>query len=112
MATLLGRTVQHVDLLITNAGQLLTLQGAASARAGEEMNDLGLIDDGAVAVMDGAIVSVGPGAELQKQFSAEQVIDAEGRLVMPGCGILDTLGGFIGYTNGELFHRKLQRLDV
>jgi len=76
--------VQHVDLLITHAGQLLTLNGPASARCGEEMNDLGLIDGGAAAIHEGKIVAVGPTVELKKQYSAEQHIDAEGRLVMPG----------------------------
>ena len=76
--------MQPADLLIVNAGQLATLEGPAHARAGEEMNDLGIIAGGAVAVKDGRVVAAGSTPELQRAFDAGKTVDAEGRLVMPG----------------------------
>ncbi|MGQ9457423.1 MAG: amidohydrolase family protein [Anaerolineae bacterium] len=42
------------------------------------------LDDGALAVADGAIVALGPRQEVQGRFLAREVLDASGRLVMPG----------------------------
>jgi imidazolonepropionase len=76
--------MQPVDLIIINAGQLLTLEGPQHARAGEEMNDLNAIADAAVAIRDGRIVAVGATDELRRSFEAQDTLDAQGRLVMPG----------------------------
>ena len=43
-----------------------------------------LIRDGAVAIRNGAIVAVGKSESLLQAFDAAQIIDASGRLVMPG----------------------------
>lgn len=72
------------DLLIVNASELLTLVSRGGPRRGTDMNDLGLIPNGAVAVRDGAIVSVGPTDELRRTIRAAQTLDAGGRVVMPG----------------------------
>lgn len=48
------------------------------------MGDVGLIEDGAVAIRDGLIVDVGPSRELLRRYDAGQVIDASGKLVCPG----------------------------
>jgi len=72
------------DLLIVNASELLTLASGGSLRRGPDMNDLGLIPGGAVAIRDGLIVSVGPTDELRRTFRAERTLDAGGRVVMPG----------------------------
>ncbi len=49
------------------------------------MGDLGLIEDGAVAVKDGRVVAVGPTAEVRAQVSAAaREVDASGRVVCPG----------------------------
>lgn len=61
---------EAVDLLITR-GTVLTMAGPNIA-------------DGAVAIRDGAIVAVGPAAELSTRFAARQVIDAGGQAVLPG----------------------------
>ncbi len=72
------------DLLIVNAGELLTLVSRGGPRRGADMDDLGLIPGGAVAVRDGVIVSVGPTDELRRTIRAARTLDAEGRVVMPG----------------------------
>ena len=86
-----------VSLLVDNIGQLCTLiaadgntsQGGPRRRAG--MSDLGIIDQGAVAISGGRILAVGPADELKEELftrrgltEAARVLDAEGRAVIPG----------------------------
>lgn len=70
-----------VDLLIRNAGQLLTLKSQAP-KTGKNLGELGIVEDGGVAVKDGKICWVGRSQEAD--FPAGQVIDALERVVMPG----------------------------
>ncbi len=74
----------HVDLLIENAGQLLTLSGAKGPRRGQEMKDLGIIEGGAVAVNRGRIAAVGRREDVLREVVPERTLDAGGRVVMPG----------------------------
>ncbi len=75
----------NVDLIIKNAVQLLTLKGKNQVRCGiEEMNDLGIIEGGAIAILNGKIVAVDTTDNILKNYSAEKIIDANGKVVMPG----------------------------
>jgi len=74
----------HADLLIDNAGQLLTLTSPGGPKRGAAMRDLGLVAGGAVAVRDGRIMAVGPSAEVRRAIHADRQIDAGGGTVMPG----------------------------
>ncbi|MFO7896150.1 MAG: imidazolonepropionase [Candidatus Cloacimonadales bacterium] len=76
--------MQQVDMIIFNATELLTLQGAARARRGAEMNELGLIKDGAIAVQDGKILEVGLSSEILLKYQSQQMLDALDKVVMPG----------------------------
>jgi imidazolonepropionase len=69
-------------LLIHSAAQLLTLAGGP--QRGARLGELGLIEDGAIAIDDGRIVEVGRSTILRGRFSAHRQIDASGRVVMPG----------------------------
>jgi len=73
-------------LLVRGARQLLTLRGSGGPRRGPALKDLGLIEDGAVLIRQGLIVSVGPSRRVENLKDARQAeeIDATGRLVMPG----------------------------
>jgi len=72
-------------LLITGCSQLVTLAGPARPRVGAELRDLGVIPDGAMLVRDGIVERVGARAEIEAQSSSDhEVIDVEGRVVMPG----------------------------
>ena len=62
---------------------MLTLAGPPGPRTGEDQQDLGLVRRGAIAVKDGRILKVGTAAQL-KGVKAEQVLDAGGRVAMPG----------------------------
>jgi len=76
---------KEVDLLIKKASELLTLRGGSEKPVlGERMRDLGIIKDGALAVAQGKIVSVGKTAELESRFRARETINAEHQVVMPG----------------------------
>lgn len=74
------------DLLIIHAAELVTLRGPRRARAKQEMSDLAIVRDGAVAVSDGVIVDVGKTESVLKEHDATGVetIDASDKLVMPG----------------------------
>lgn len=57
-------------------------RGGRLATLDESRRGLGLVDDGAVGCLDGRIAFVG--AELPEAWSADEVIELEGRLVTPG----------------------------
>ncbi len=73
----------EVDLLITQAAQVVTCSGDAPKR-GKAMRDVGIIEHGGVAVKDGRIVAVGPTQDLAGRYRAKETIDASGRVVLPG----------------------------
>ncbi len=72
-----------VDLLITQAAQVVTCSGEAPKR-GEAMRDVGIIEHGGVAVKDGRIAAVGPTQDLVGRYRAKETIDASGQVVLPG----------------------------
>ena len=72
------------DLLIVHATQLVTCANDRRAKRGEQMRDVGIIADGAVAVKDGRILDVGTTADIRARYESEGVIDASGRVVCPG----------------------------
>jgi len=72
-----------VDLLIHSAGQLLTI-ASEGPKVGPAMNDLGLIEDGALAIKDGHIALVGKSGEVRAQVEAKEELDASGKVVTPG----------------------------
>ena len=74
----------RVDLIIHNAGQLVTCASGGKPKRGSKMLDVGIIVDGAVAVVDGKFAGVGTAAEILAGFSSDQVVDAEKRVVCPG----------------------------
>jgi imidazolonepropionase len=80
-----GRMRESADILIVNAEELLTIPGSSQTpRVGKEMQELGIIKDGALAIRQGRIVAVGKTAEVSKCFRGEYVLSAKGRTVIPG----------------------------
>jgi len=73
-----------VDLLIHNATQLVTCASPDGPKRNEAMKEVGLIEDGAVAVADGEFVAVGSTSEIQADYTAPKTIDAGGKVVCPG----------------------------
>jgi len=74
------------DMLIIHASEMLTLRGPRRARAKEEMSDLSIVTDGAVAISDGVIVDVGKTDSVLRDHDATGMdkLDAKGKVVMPG----------------------------
>ena len=72
-----------VDLLISNIGQLVTCASSKPKR-GAAMLDVGLIENGGVAVNGGKIVAVGKSEDIARSHDAIQHIDAAGKVVCPG----------------------------
>jgi imidazolonepropionase len=71
------------DVVILHAGQLLTFAcDPQKPSRGKSMDDVGFVTDGAVALDGGQISFVGRSSEAPKD--AKQVIDASGKVVMPG----------------------------
>jgi imidazolonepropionase len=69
-----------MSLLFRNA-RILTLAGAAGPRRGTALRDLGVVPQGEVLVVDDKIAAIGPRVEAPADA---QVIDAAGRVLMPG----------------------------
>ena len=72
LALLPAKTAGGSTLLI-DGGTVLTLDDAGT-----------VIPDGAVAIRDGTLVAVGPSTELAGRYPEAEVLDARGRIVMPG----------------------------
>ena len=80
------------ELLLLNIGQLLTLHlpGKPSPRRGSDLNELGILHDGAVLIGGGKIVSVGTTKNalrdpwIRKNRKRITEIDCAGKLVLPG----------------------------
>lgn len=64
---------EEVDSLILSAEQLLTME-----------EGIGLIEDGAIAIADKKIVSVGKTDDIRSKYNADEVIHAYGKVVTPG----------------------------
>jgi imidazolonepropionase len=73
------------SFIIVNA-RIITLKGDSSPRRKDAMNDLGVIEDGFIAVRDGLIEQVSsgnPDEDFINSHSDIPVVDANGRVVMP-----------------------------
>src|SRR3954452_1310854 len=72
------------SLAVLNASQLVTLSGPKRPRIGPELSELEIIPNGGMLVRHGNIESVGPNDEIEKNIGDAEVIDAGGRIVIPG----------------------------
>jgi len=75
----------EADLLVLNAKQLLTLQGKSRKPAvHHEMKDLRIIRNGGLAIKNGRIIAVGKTSKIKQNFQSSTILDAKGKVVMPG----------------------------
>jgi imidazolonepropionase len=74
----------EIDLLIHSARQLVTCASPGGPKRGGAMQDVGLLEDGALAINAGKIFAVGRTGELLERFSARESLDASGKVVCPG----------------------------
>lgn len=98
-----ARPSRRNDLLLVNAGVIATMAGGDDPRRGDAMKDIGLVHDSAIYASDGKIVEVGGSIELgRKHANPAKVIDAEGKLVVPGFVDPHTHIVFAGSRENEL----------
>jgi imidazolonepropionase len=71
-------------LAVVHASELVTLAGPRRARHGSELTDLSIIRDGGMLVQEGVITAVGSSQEIEANARGAEIIDARGRVVMPG----------------------------
>ena len=76
-------------ILIHNANEILTLQSTVQGpRRHEQMSELGLRENGSILIEGSCIMMVAPLEEIKAQFprlvDGAEVIDARGKIVMPG----------------------------
>jgi imidazolonepropionase len=96
-------TKTQVDLIIHRARQIVTVRGHNRSPAiGPEMEDLGLLEDASIAIKGEEIVSVGRSDAVMDQYSADEQIDATGRVVTPGFVDPHTHLVFAGSRESEL----------
>lgn len=100
-------SIANTSLLVDNCGQLLTLRGDNRPRGGREMREVRSIRNGAVLIRDGLIAAVGPAHRIRKDPLARRVtiLDAQGRVVMPGFVDSHTHALFAGSRVGEYVAR-------
>ena len=72
-------------LAVINCSQLVTLAGPARPRVGPELRELGIVANGGMFVRDGLIEQVGSREEIESLIHSDtEVVDALGRVVLPG----------------------------
>lgn len=74
------------DIVIKNISQLVTMEGPDRPRIKEEMQNIGIIENGIIAVADDEIIYVGEG-ELPEYIASDGntiIIDGSGKTVTPG----------------------------
>jgi imidazolonepropionase len=97
-----------IDFALVNCRQLVTLAGPARPRYGAEMRDLAVVEDGAMLVRDGSIAAVGTRRQIEALCStATELVDAGGRVVLPGFVDAHTHPIFAG-TRADEFERRLE----
>jgi imidazolonepropionase len=99
------------EFALIHASELATLGGRSGRpRVGQGMSDLGVVEDGAVAVKGGKIVAVGPTKEvLGKLDGGYELIDVGGKLVTPGLIDPHVHLVFAGSREGELEDMAVKR---
>jgi len=78
-----------VTILIKNANEVITLKSAVQGpRTKEQMRDIAVVENGSVLIEGDSIIAVGSIAQLEADFpdlvKMAEVIDASGKIVMPG----------------------------
>ncbi len=72
------------SLAVLHASQLITLAGPKRSRVRAEMSELAIIRDGGMLIREGKIEMVGSSEEVAKNAGHVEIVDAGGRVVLPG----------------------------
>ncbi|HWN11108.1 MAG TPA: imidazolonepropionase [Pyrinomonadaceae bacterium] len=96
------------SLAVINCSQLVTLKGPARPRVGAELRELSIIPEGSMLVVGDRIEKVGTHDEIARLIENAvdcDVIDAGGRIVLPGFVDAHTHPVFAGTRAGEFEER-------
>ena len=72
------------DLLIHNIGQLVTCASPEGPKRRDSMRDVGIVENRAIAVIDGKFAAVGTEEVVLAEYSSKHHLNAEGKAVVPG----------------------------
>ena len=72
------------SVAVIHASQLVALAGPQRPRVGTEMSELAIIRDGGMLIRDGKIDTVSSSEEVAKNAGDAEVLDAGGRVILPG----------------------------
>lgn len=104
-------------LSVLHAAQLVTLAGPNHARAGNELKEVEIIRDGGLLIEGERIAAVGRSDEIEKRCAGGEILDATGRVVLPGFVDAHThlvfagnrLDDFEARARGETYEKIAQR---
>ena len=95
-----------MKLALVNCSQIVTLAGPARPRVGAEMREVGIVAPGALLVNGPRIERIGTTDEIEKLIDSDcEVVDAGGRVVLPGFVDAHTHPVFAGTRVGEFEER-------
>ena len=100
--------VPNVDFAVVNATQLLVVgEGRGGPRRGVEQGDIDILAHGALVAREGTVIDVGTTSEILGAYdlSRADVVDATGKVVMPGLVDAHTHPLFAGLRYEEYAHR-------
>ena len=72
------------SVAVLHVSALVTMAGPKKPRIGNQLTELGIIRDGGMLVRNGRIDIVGSSDEIEKKARGAEIIDANGRVVLPG----------------------------
>ena len=72
------------SLAVLHASELVTLTGPTRPRVGTELSEVGIVRKAGMIVRDGKIERIGPSDEIERNVGDAEIVDARGRVVMPG----------------------------
>jgi imidazolonepropionase len=104
-------------LAVLHAAQLVTLAGPKRERVGDELNEVGIIRDAGLLIDGERVAAVGTSAEIEKRCGGGDIINATGRIVLPGFVDAHThlvfagnrLDDFDARARGETYEQIAQR---
>ena len=102
--------MRTVHLIVHNACQLVTCAGPNTPKRGTALRDVGIIENGALAIQDGAIIAVGTSDEILSDYIADKMFDAAQCVICPGFVDPHTHLIFAGNRINE-FEMRLQGAD-
>ncbi|MGK9477174.1 imidazolonepropionase [Melioribacter sp. OK-6-Me] len=96
-----------MNLLIKNPDQIVTVNTSGqNSKSGKRMNDLDILTGHSIYIEDGWIKDILPNSSLSR-INADEIIDAEGLLVLPGFVECHTHSAFAGNRSKEFLMRLL-----